>query len=66
MSTLAGALLTRFGWWAAGQTSAADPRPPLQLGESTVAGALQSGGAKASDDRGFEMDRRSSVPDLRK
>jgi hypothetical protein len=30
-ATLVGALLTRFGWWAAGRTSAADPRVPLQL-----------------------------------
>jgi hypothetical protein len=31
VAALAGALLTRFGWWTAGRASAADPRIPLQL-----------------------------------
>lgn len=30
-STLAGSLITRFAWLAAGRASARDPRPPLQL-----------------------------------
>lgn len=47
--TLAGALLTRFGWWAAGSQSADDPRAPLQL--------KSFGALEASRDRRADLDR---------
>jgi polysulfide reductase-like protein len=42
--TVAGAVLTRFGWWAAGRESAHDPRVPLDLPPVKSFGAIEVGG----------------------
>ena len=53
--TVAGALLTRFGWWTAGTASADNPRIPLQLER------VESSRVEAADDRRFDVDARAAV-----
>jgi len=57
--TVAGALLTRFGWWAAGSASADDPRVPLALEPVESRRAVE-----ASNDRRFEMDGGTAIRSL--